>query len=39
VLNGGLCAGHCTDGFNGWLNGGRLMPLPPVNGRDNNEAW
>ena len=39
MLNGGLCAGHCTDGFNGWLNDGRLMPLPPVNGRDYNEAW
>jgi len=39
MLNGGLCAGHCTDGFNGWLRDGRLVPLPPVTGREVNEAW
>lgn len=39
MLNGGLCAGHCTDGFNGWLRDGQLVPLPPVNGRDVYESW
>lgn len=39
MLNGGLCAGHCTGGFNGWLHEGRLVPLPPVSGREYNEAW
>ena len=39
MLNGGLCVGHCTDGFNGWLHDGRLVPLPPVNGREADEAW
>jgi hypothetical protein len=39
MLNGGLCAGNCTDGFNGWLRDGQLVPLPPVNGRDVYESW
>jgi len=39
LLNGGLCAGHCTDGFNGWLRDGQLVPLSPVNGREVDQAW
>jgi hypothetical protein len=39
MLNGGLCAGNCTDGFNGWLRDGQLVPLPPLNGRDVYESW
>ena len=39
MLNGGLCAGHCTDGFNGWLRDGQLVPLSPVNGREVGQAW
>ena len=39
MLNGGLCAGHCTDGFNGWMRDGRLVPLSPVNGREVGQAW
>jgi hypothetical protein len=39
MLNGGLCAGHCTDGFNGWLRNGQLVPLSPVNGREVDQAW
>jgi hypothetical protein len=39
MLNGGLCAGHCTDGFNGWLRDGGLVPLVPLTGREVDEAW
>jgi hypothetical protein len=39
LLNVGLCVGHCTDGLNGWLHDGRLVPLEPVYGRDGSEAW
>ena len=39
MLNGGLCAGPCTDGFNGWLRDGGLVPLVPHNGRELNQAW
>jgi hypothetical protein len=39
MLNIGLCAGHCTDGFNGWIRGGRLIPLQPADGRLASEAW
>ena len=39
MLNGGLCAGHCLDGFNGWLRNGGLVPLVPLNGREVNQAW
>ncbi len=41
LLNGGLAcpAGRCTAGFNGWLRDGGLVPLPPVTGREVNEAW
>jgi hypothetical protein len=39
MLNGGLCVGHCTDGFNGWLRDGALVPLIPLNGRELSQAW
>ncbi len=41
LLNGGLAcaAGRCTAGFNGWLRDGGLVPLPPVTGREVDEAW
>jgi hypothetical protein len=39
MLNVGLCFGNCTDGFNGWIRGGRLMPLQPADGRLASEAW
>lgn len=41
LLNGGLTcpAARCTNGFNGWLRDGRLVPLPPVTGQEANEAW
>ena len=39
MLNGGLCVGHCAGGFNGWLRDGQLVPLPPVNGREVDQAW
>ena len=39
MLNGDLCASHCTEGFNGWLHDGQLIPLPPVNGQEVDEAW
>lgn len=40
LSGGGLCGGHhCQGKFNGWLRGGRLVPLPPVNGAEVDEAW
>lgn len=39
MLNAGLCVGHCTDGFNGWLRNGELVPLVPLNGREVGQAW
>jgi hypothetical protein len=39
MLNGGLCVGPCTDGFNGWLRDGGLVPLVPLNGRELYQAW
>jgi hypothetical protein len=39
MLNVGLCSGNCTDGFNGWIRGGRLIPLQPTDGRLASEAW
>jgi hypothetical protein len=39
MLNAGLCVGPCTDGFNGWLRDGGLVPLVPLNGRELNQAW
>lgn len=40
MLSGGLCGGvPCQGAFNGWLRDGQLVPLPPVTGREVNEAW
>ncbi len=39
MLNGGICSGHCTGGFNGWIHNGRLVPLQPTDGRMADEAW
>jgi hypothetical protein len=39
TLNVGLCAGHCTDGANGWISDGRLVPLQPADGREADQAW
>jgi hypothetical protein len=39
MLDIGLCAGHCTDGVNGWIHHGRLVPLAPVDGREADQAW
>jgi hypothetical protein len=40
MLSGGLCGGlHCQGAFNGWLRDGLLVPLPPVTGREADEAW
>jgi len=39
ILNGGICVGHCTSGFNGWIGHGRLVPLRPTDGRLAAEAW
>ena len=40
MLSGGLCGGlRCQGAFNGWLRDGRLVPLPPVTGREADEAW
>ena len=41
MLNGGVCDSQCAGGwgFNGWLRDGRLVPLPPVNGQEMDQAW
>ncbi len=39
LLNIGLCVGHCTDGANGWIHDGRLVPLQPADGREADQAW
>jgi hypothetical protein len=39
LLNGGICSDSCTTGFNGWLDRGTLVPLPPADGRLAYEAW
>ena len=40
MLSGGLCGSlHCKGAFNGWLRDGLLVPLPPVSGREADEAW
>ena len=39
MLNIGLCAGNCTDGANGWIHDGRLVPLQPADGREADQAW
>jgi hypothetical protein len=39
MLNGGICAGSCETGFNGWILDGGLVPLQPTDGRLADEAW
>jgi hypothetical protein len=39
MLNIGLCVGNCTDGANGWIHDGRLVPLQPADGREADQAW
>jgi hypothetical protein len=40
MLNGGVCTSRCPKGgFNGWLRGGQLVPLVPVNGQEGDQAW
>ena len=40
MLNGGVCTSRCPQGgFNGWLRGGQLVPLAPVNGQEGDQAW
>lgn len=40
LLNGGISGGAGYDnGFNGWIDHGRLVPLPPRDGWDAGEAW
>jgi hypothetical protein len=39
MLNIGLCVGSCTDGANGWIHDGRLVPLQPADGREADQAW
>jgi hypothetical protein len=39
MLNGGICSGTCHSGFNGWIHGGRLIPLQPSDGRETGETW
>jgi hypothetical protein len=39
LLNGGICVGSCTTGFNGWIDRGTLVPVAPADGRLAYEAW
>lgn len=39
MLNAGICNLRCTNGFNGWIRGGRLIPLRPADGRLASETW
>jgi hypothetical protein len=41
ILYGGICNLRCTNEFNGWLDGGRLVPLRPAGfaHREAAEAW
>ena len=41
ILNGGICSLNCSNEFNGWLDGGRLVPLRPAGfaHREAAEAW
>lgn len=40
LLNGGISGGAgYNNGFNGWIDHGRLIPLAPHDGWDADEAW
>jgi len=41
IVFGGVCGLHCSSEFNGWLDGGRLVPLLPTGfaHREAAEAW
>jgi hypothetical protein len=41
LLGGGMCTSNagCSGGFNGWIDGGRLVPLQPGDGSVFSEAW
>jgi hypothetical protein len=41
ILYGGICGLHCSNEFNGWLDGRRLIPLRPAGfaHREAAEAW
>jgi hypothetical protein len=41
ILNGGICNMSCSNEFNGWLDRGRLVSLPPAGfaHREAAEAW
>jgi hypothetical protein len=41
ILYGGICNLHCSNEFNSWLDGGRLVPLLPTGfaHREAAEAW
>jgi hypothetical protein len=41
ILYGGICGLHCSNEFNGWLDGRRLVPLRPAGfaHREAAEAW
>ncbi len=39
IINGGICVGNCSSGFNDWIDHRRLVPLRPADGRLAAEAW
>jgi hypothetical protein len=41
MLSSGFCNADdlCQGGFSGWIDGGRLVPLPAVPGNVASEAW
>jgi hypothetical protein len=39
ILDGAICGNNCSNGFNGWIDHGRLIPLQPTDGRLAGEAW
>jgi hypothetical protein len=41
IVYGGVCGPHCSNEFNGWLDGRRLVPLLPTGfaHREAAEAW
>jgi hypothetical protein len=41
ILNSGICNLSCSNEFNGWLDGGRLVPLRPAGfaHRETAETW